>query len=59
MQIQIMRAKSGEAVQYRHVFQAGADIVRKYGVRGAYQGLSATWLRNTPAYFCGLGNIQI
>lgn len=49
MQIQIIRSKSGGTVQYRNVFHAGYVIVRTHGVRGAYQGLSATCLRNTPA----------
>lgn len=49
MQIQIIRAKSGEPVMYRNVFHAAYVIVKKHGIRGAYQGLPATWLRNIPA----------
>lgn len=49
MQIQIIRSKSGGVIQYRNVFHAGWIISRTYGVRGVYQGLSATCLRNTPA----------
>ena len=50
MQIQIIRAKSGGTVQYRNVFHAGWCILRGYGLRGVYQGLGATWMRNTPAF---------
>ena len=49
MQIQIIRAKSGATIQYRHVFHAGWVIAKTQGVRGVYQGLGATWMRNTPA----------
>ena len=49
MQIQIIRAKSGEPVMYKNVFHAAYVIVKKHGIRGAYQGLPATWLRNIPA----------
>lgn len=34
---------------YRNVFHAAHVIVKKHGIRGAYQGLPATWLRNIPA----------
>lgn len=50
MQIQIIRAKSGATVQYRNVFHAGWVIMKGYGVRGVYQGLGATMLRDTPAF---------
>ena len=49
MQIQIIRSKSGDDVQYRNVFHAGADIYRNHGIKGCYQGLTATLLRNVPA----------
>ena len=49
MQIQIIRAKSGGTVQYRHVFHAGWVIAKTRGIKGVYQGLGATWMRNTPA----------
>lgn len=49
MQIQIIRAKSGEPVMYKNVFHAAYVIVKKHGITGAYQGLRATWLRNIPA----------
>jgi len=39
MQIQIIRSKSGEAIQYRNVFHAGYVIGKNYGVRGVFQGL--------------------
>jgi len=50
MQIQIIRSKSGEAIQYRNVFHAGYVIGKNYGVRGVFQGLPATCLRDTPAF---------
>jgi len=50
MQIQIIRAKSGGTVQYRNVFHAGWCILQGYGLRGVYQGLGATILRDTPAF---------
>jgi len=50
MQIQIIRAKSGGSVQYRNVFHAGWCILQGYGLRGVYQGLGATMLRDTPAF---------
>jgi len=56
MQIQIIRAKSGGTVQYRNVFHAGWCILRGYGLRGVYQGLGATMLRDTPAFGIYFGN---
>jgi len=50
MQIQIIRAKSGGTIQYRNVFHAGWCILRGYGIRGFYQGLGATMMRDTPAF---------
>ena len=44
-----MRVKSGQPVLYRNVFHAGWLIAGQFGVRGVYQGLSATLLRNIPA----------
>jgi len=49
MQIQIIRAKSGGTVQYRNVFHAGWCILRGYGIRGVYQGLGPSIMRNVPA----------
>lgn len=49
MQIQIIRSKSGALVQYRNVFHAGWVIAQTNGLRGCYQGITATCLRNTPA----------
>jgi len=61
MQIQIIRAKSGGIVQYRNVFHAGWCILRGYGLRGAYQGLSASIMRNVPAngFYFGIDLILI
>ncbi|EDO38163.1 predicted protein [Nematostella vectensis] len=49
MQVQIIRAQSGAPIQYRNVFHAGYTIAQTYGIRGCYQGLSATLVRNIPA----------
>jgi len=59
MQIQIMRAKAGESVQYRNVFHAGWMISKTYGLRGAYQGLGATAVRNIPANSLYFGVFEI
>jgi len=56
MQIQIIRAKSGGTIQYRNVFHAGWCILQGYGLRGVYQGLGATMLRDTPAFGIYFGN---
>ena len=58
MQIQIIRAKSGEPVMYKNVFHAAYVIVRTHGIRGAYQGLPATWLRNIPANSAFFGEFK-
>lgn len=58
MQIQIIRAKSGEPVLYKNVFHAAYVIVKKHGIRGAYQGLPATWLRNIPANSAFFGEFK-
>lgn len=58
MQIQIIRAKSGEPVMYRNVFHAAYVIVKTHGIRGAYQGLPATWLRNIPANSAFFGELH-
>ena len=55
MQIQIIRAKSGAQIQYRHVFHAGYVITKSHGIRGVYQGLGATFVRNVPAFGCYFG----
>lgn len=50
MQIQIIRSKSGGTIQYRNVFHAGYVIAKHHGIRGVFQGLPATCLRDTPAF---------
>ena len=50
MQIQLMRAKSGEPLQYKGVFDAAIKIYKQNGLTSVYQGLSATFLRNIPSY---------
>ncbi|KAK3749466.1 hypothetical protein QZH41_013432, partial [Actinostola sp. cb2023] len=59
MQVQIIRAQAGEPMQYRNVFHAAYVISQKHGIRGCYQGLSATWLRNIPANGCFFGFYEI
>ena len=49
MQIEIMRMQAGEAARYCNVFHAGQVILREFGIRGLFQGVQATCLRNTPA----------
>ena len=50
MQIQVLRTHAGAGSSpYRNVFQAGYVIASQYGIRGVYQGLPATLLRNVPA----------
>ena len=51
MQVQIFSAVKGQnTVYYRHVFYAGWVIMSQYGIRGVYQGLGATILRNIPSF---------
>jgi len=52
MQIEIIRTKSGGTPRYRNVFHAGSIIYREFGIRGVFQGLKATSMRDTPA--CGI-----
>ena len=55
MQIEILRAKAGAPAKYRHVFHAGYTIAKDYGIRGVYQGLSATFMRDIPAFAAYFG----
>ena len=43
---------------YKNVFHAAYVIVKKHGIRGAYQGLPATWLRNIPANSAFFGELK-
>jgi len=43
---------------YKNVFHAAYVIVKKHGIRGAYQGLPATWLRNIPANSAFFGEFK-
>ena len=52
MQIEIIRMKNGFEPRYRNVFHAGYVIFQQYGIRGVFQGLKATSMRDTPA--CGI-----
>ncbi|KAK2174263.1 hypothetical protein NP493_815g02070 [Ridgeia piscesae] len=50
MQVQIIQTKSGQShTNYRNVFHAGYSIMQQHRLKGAYQGIIATCLRNTPA----------
>lgn len=49
MQVQIIQAKQGHPPIYRNVFHCAYIIWKGYGLRGVYQGLSGTLLRNIPA----------
>lgn len=55
MQVQIIRAQAGEPMKYRNVFHAAYVIAQNQGIRGVYQGLSASMLRNIPANGCFFG----
>ena len=44
-----MRMKAGGMPRYRNVFDAGQVIFREFGIRGLFQGVGATCLRNIPA----------
>jgi len=50
-----MQVQRADNKLYSSTFDCGKKIVSQYGVRGIYQGLGATILRNIPAnagYFC-------
>ena len=52
-----MHQKLGQPIdyQYKNVFDCSKYIIRKYGVGGAYQGLTSTIIRNCcgyGSYFC-------
>lgn len=54
VQVQILAEKQGtprtSAHHYNNVFGCARVITKHYGLRGIYQGLGATLLRNTPAF---------
>ncbi|XP_065183523.1 mitochondrial substrate carrier family protein G-like [Sycon ciliatum] len=51
MQAQIIRERVyGEKPVYRNVFDCAGQIMRKHGIRGAYQALPAVAMRNVPAF---------
>jgi len=54
VQVQILAERQGtprtSKYNFRNVFQCARVITTHYGLRGIYQGLSATLLRNTPAF---------
>ena len=43
---------------YKNVFHAAYVIVKRHGIRGAYQGLPATWVRNIPANSAFFGELK-
>jgi len=51
IQVQIIQQTQnpGAKVQYTGVFTCASYILKNYGIRGAYQGLAATLLRNIPS----------
>ena len=50
VQVEIIQTKkTGAEPKYRNVFHCAKVIYKEYGIRGCYQGLSATLIRNTPA----------
>ena len=54
MQAQVPRADG--TLLYRSTFDCVKQTISRYGIRGVYQGLTATWIRNIPAngfYFYG------
>ena len=59
MQVQIVRSKTGQPMQYRNVFHAGYSIAKSHGVRGVYQALPATLLRNIPANASFFGTLLV
>ena len=58
MQVQVFQNSSTDVVQYRHVFHAAFDIARRQGIKGIYQGLSATILRNIPSFSLYFGKLE-
>ena len=59
MQVQVIRAAQGHPSVYRNVFHCGYTITKQYGLRGFYQALSATMLRNVPANSIFFGFYEI
>ena len=59
MQIQIIRAKSDHAVQYKGVFHAGYVIAKNYGIRGVFQGFGPSLVRNVPSYGYYFGRYRL
>ena len=50
VQVEIIKTKrTGDPARYRNVFHCASEIIKQRGFRGAYQGLSGTFLRNIPA----------
>eukprot|EP00164_Ancoracysta_twista_P006506 GFYU01009063.1.p1 GENE.GFYU01009063.1~~GFYU01009063.1.p1 ORF type:complete len:298 (-),score=82.20 GFYU01009063.1:201-1094(-) len=45
-------AVEGGKPQYTGVYDCAKQTASRYGIRGVYQGLGATWLRNIPAFGC-------
>ena len=45
-----LKPKAGEKPLFTGSFSAAAFIAKNYGIRGLYQGLQATVIRNSPAF---------
>lgn len=50
-----MQVQYGTGGQYKGTFDCAFQITKKYGIRGVYQGLHATMIRNLPANALYLG----
>ncbi|GIL50964.1 hypothetical protein Vafri_7041 [Volvox africanus] len=61
LQVQIIRSKQDPTYKppYTSVFECIRQTIRTNGIRGPFQGLSPTLLRNTPANAVYLGNFEV
>lgn len=61
LQVQIIRSKQDPNYKppYTSVVECVRQTIRNNGVRGPFQGLSATLLRNTPANSVYLGSFEV
>eukprot|EP00118_Oscarella_pearsei_P004242 m.17797 g.17797 ORF g.17797 m.17797 type:complete len:302 (+) comp27555_c0_seq4:82-987(+) len=59
MQVQVIRTAQGQPALYRNVFHCGYTVTKQFGLRGFYQALGATMLRNVPANSIFFGFYEI